>query len=104
MFQGKADQSNIEMCDAFNVFATFTMLLELELRSKRNRAKITGCGVNALSTHQSGAVCRLIRRSGFNAASERPGRLKERVIAHLKSIDILHFRFGFAQKPSASLT
>ena len=26
------------------------------------------------------------------------GRLKERVIAHLKSIDILHFRFGFAQK------
>ncbi|EFJ60369.1 hypothetical protein HMPREF9545_04012 [Escherichia coli MS 16-3] len=51
-FRGKADQSNIEMCDAFNVFATFTMLLELELRSKRNRAKITGCGVNALSTHQ----------------------------------------------------
>lgn len=26
------------------------------------------------------------------------GRLKERVIAHLKSINILHFRFGFAQK------
>lgn len=28
MFQGKADHFNIEMCDAFNVFATFTVLWE----------------------------------------------------------------------------
>ncbi|PTN26678.1 hypothetical protein A7589_09565 [Escherichia sp. MOD1-EC6475] len=51
-FRGKAGQSSIEMCDAFNVFATFTVLLELELRSKRNRAKITECSMNALSPLQ----------------------------------------------------
>ncbi|ESA94563.1 hypothetical protein HMPREF1613_05378 [Escherichia coli 908616] len=27
-FRGKADHFNIEMCDAFNVFATFTVLWE----------------------------------------------------------------------------
>ncbi|TGB71644.1 hypothetical protein CRG95_10585 [Escherichia sp. E4208] len=48
-FRGKADQSNIEMCDAFNVFATFTVLHEVGVRSKRNKTKIAGCGVNALS-------------------------------------------------------
>ncbi|EEV6993323.1 hypothetical protein DWG88_10120 [Escherichia coli] len=48
-FRGKADHFNIEMCDAFNVFATFTVSHEVRVRLKRNKTKIAGCGVNALS-------------------------------------------------------
>ncbi|WCQ53728.1 hypothetical protein NL418_000910 [Escherichia coli] len=41
-FRGKADHFNIEMCDAFNVFATFTVLWESsrlleEIKIKREK-------------------------------------------------------------------
>jgi len=36
-FRGKADHFNIEMCDAFNVFATFTVLWEKFEAARRNK-------------------------------------------------------------------
>lgn len=95
-FRGKPT-ANIEMWALHLTFLPFTVLLELELRSKRNRAKITGCGVNVLSTRQVRRGLANVRRSGFNAASERPRRA-ERTRYNVKAL-ISSRWFGFAQKP-----